>query len=260
MTPTALPHVLDRRLLIRARPSTVFRYFTDSERWASWWGAGSTIDPVPGGRVHIRYPNAVEAGGEVVEIDAPKRIVFTMGYANGQPIPLGASRVTITLAADPAGTRLHLHHEFADAAVRDHHVQGWRYQLSIFANVASDQAQAAATERVDAWFAAWSEPEATKRETLLDEAVASGVAFRDRFSAVDGLDDLKPHLAAVHVFMPGMRLERIGAVRHCQGTAVADWVAKGPDGAERGFGTNVFALDVDGLIADVVGLWGAPGA
>ncbi|MFN7943478.1 MAG: SRPBCC domain-containing protein [Thermoanaerobaculia bacterium] len=260
MTPTALPHALDRRLLIRARPSTVFRYFTDSERWASWWGAGSTIDPVPGGRVHIRYPNAVEAGGEVVEIDAPKRIVFTMGYANGQPMPLGASRVTITLAADPAGTRLHLQHEFADAAVRDQHVQGWRYQLSIFANVASDQAQAAAAERIDAWFAAWSEPEATRREALLAGAVAAGVAFRDRFSAVDGLDDLKPHLAAVHVFMPGMRLERSGAVRHCQGTALADWIARGADGAERGRGTNVFALDADGRIADVVGLWGAPGA
>ena len=39
--------------------------------------------------------------------------------------------------------------------------------------------------------------------------------------------------------MPGMRLERDGDVRHCQGTVLADWVARGADGQERGRGTNV---------------------
>ena len=34
---------------IEADRETVFRYFTDSGRWAAWWGAGSTIDPRPGG-------------------------------------------------------------------------------------------------------------------------------------------------------------------------------------------------------------------
>lgn len=252
-----LPHTLDRRVLIRARRETVFRYFTDSERFAAWWGAGSTIDPRPGGKVHIRHPNAVEAGGEVIELDAPRRIVFTLGYANGQPIALGASRVTIELEIDPGGTRLTLHHAFAagDATARDQHVQGWRYQLSVFANVVSNQVNAAAAERVDAWFAALSEPDAARRLAHLDACVAPSVGFRDRFSMVDSRADLEPHLAAVHVFMPGMRLERTGEVRHCLGTAVADWVAKGSDGAERGRGTNVFGFDLDGKIDDVVGLW-----
>jgi len=44
-------------------------------------------------------------------------------------------------------------------------------------------------------------------------------------------------------------------VRHCQGTVLADWIASGADGAERGRGTNVFTLDPDGRIAGVVGLW-----
>ena len=34
---------------------------------------------------------------------------------------------------------------------------------------------------------------------------------------------LRPHLAAVHRFMPGLRLTRDGAVRHCQVTVLADW-------------------------------------
>jgi uncharacterized protein YndB with AHSA1/START domain len=257
-TGSSLPYTLERRVLIRAKSDAVFRHFTDSARWAAWWGAGSTIEPRPGGKVYIRHPNAVEAGGEVLEIDPPRRIVFTLGFASGQPMPLGGSTVAIELEDDPAGTRLSLHHAFAEPTARDHHVQGWRYQLSVFANVVADEANAGAAERIDAWFAAWSEPDAATRLALLDVAVAPGVSFRDRFSMVDGRSDLEPHLAAVHVFMPGMKLERAGAVRHCKGTALADWIAKGADGAERGRGTNVFGLDTDGRIEEVVGLWAAP--
>ena len=85
---TGLDFVLDRSVTIVARRETVFRYFTDSERFAAWWGPGSTIEPRPGGAVHIRFPNAIEAGGEVVEIAPPRRIVFSYGFASGQPIPI----------------------------------------------------------------------------------------------------------------------------------------------------------------------------
>jgi hypothetical protein len=55
--------------------------------------------------------------------------------------------------------------------------------------------------------------------------------------------------------MPGVRLEREGEVRQCQGTAVVDWLARAADGQERGKGTNVFDLAPDGRIARAVGLW-----
>ena len=154
--PDALPHRLDRRLTIAATPETVFRFFTDSARWAAWWGPGSTIDARPGGHLRIRYPNGVEVSGEVLEIAAPRRIVFTYGYEQGTPIPPGASRVTIQL--EPVGdtTVLHLAHEFADADTRDHHVQGWRYQLSLFANLVAGELHADAADTVDRWFGAWS--------------------------------------------------------------------------------------------------------
>ena len=54
-----LSHELERTVTIRAERATVFRYFTDSERFAAFWGAGSRIDPRAGGDVHIRYPNGV---------------------------------------------------------------------------------------------------------------------------------------------------------------------------------------------------------
>lgn len=255
MTDARLPHALDRTIVIRARRETVFRYFTDSLRWAQWWGAGSMIDPEVGGKLFVRHPNAVEAAGEVVAIEPPAKIVFTFGYASGQPMAVGASLVTITLADDPEGTRLTLVHAFDDVAARDQHVQGWRYQLSVFANIVAAEVNAGAEKRVDAWFAAWSEPDAAKREALLAAHVAPEIRFRDRFSATVGIDDLHPHLEAVHVFMPGLRIARSGPIHHCQGTALTEWVATGADGGERGRGTNIFTFDAEGRIADVVGLW-----
>src|SRR4029078_2854199 len=77
-----LDHHLDRNITIEAPQDLVFKYFTTSERWAAWWGPGSSIEPTPGGRVVIRYPNGVEGGGEVVEVVPPERIVFTFGFAS----------------------------------------------------------------------------------------------------------------------------------------------------------------------------------
>ncbi len=252
------PHRLDRQVVIHAAPEVVFGYLTDTDRWAAWWGAGSSIDARPGGAVTIRYPGGVEASGEVVAIDAPTMMAFTYGYVSGTPIAVGASLVTIRLEAEGLATRLTLTHAFDASSVRDEHVQGWRYQLSIFGNLVADAVHAEAGECVDAWFAAWSDPDAAVRETTLQRIAAPQVGFRDRYSLVDGLPDLLPHLAAVHRFMPGMVLRREGDVRHCQGVVLADWVARGTDGRERGRGTNVFTFDPRGRIVSVVGFWAPP--
>lgn len=253
---TALPYTLDRELVIGATPEIVFRFFTDSPRWAAWWGAGSTIEARPGGRVYIRHPDGTEASGEILELAPPERFVFSYGFASGKPIPPGSSRVTITLAETADGTRLSLTHELPDAAARDEHVQGWRFQLSLFANIVANEVNAGAADAVDAWFRAWSITDAGERERVLAGIADAGVRFRDRFSRLDGISDLVPHIGAAQRFMPEMRLERKGNVRHCQGTVLADWTATGPDGQERGHGTNVYRFNAVGRIVDVTGMWG----
>jgi uncharacterized protein YndB with AHSA1/START domain len=259
MTNRTLPNRVDRTVVIEAEPETVFRFFSDNDRWASWWGKGSTIEPRVGGRVFICHPGGVEVSGEVTEVQPPQRIAFTYGYASSAASPAETSLVTIRLERERHGaTRLHLSHAFADSAMRDEHVQGWRYQLSLFGNLVASEAFAGAAEVVDGWFAAWSDPDATRREATLSRVAADDVRFRDRFSLIDGMEDLRPHLAAVHRFMPGMRLEREGDVRHCQGMVLADWIARGADGQERGRGTNVFVLGADGRIESVTGFWSAP--
>ena len=103
----------------------------------------------------------------------------------------------------------------------------------------------------------WTEIPAIVRE--FDDRAMLTLALVENLQRADLNALEEAHLAAVHVFMPGMRLERTGETRHCQGTVLADWVAHGPDGAERERGTNVFGFDADGRIADVVGVWNPPG-
>jgi uncharacterized protein YndB with AHSA1/START domain len=250
-----LPHRLDRTVSIRAPRETVFRFFTDSARWAAWWGKGSTIDARPGGLISIRYPDGTEAAGEVLDLRPPERIAFSYGFVSGKPFPSGGSRVTMDLEADGGGTRLTLSHEFPDAAARDEFVQGWRYQLSLFANLVADEVNAGAAGLIDEWFAAFFEPDASAREQSLARISIAAVQFRDRFSFTDGFADLLPHISAAQRFMPGLRMERRGDVRHCQGTALAEWVALAADGRERASGTNVFMFGADGRIESVTGFW-----
>jgi hypothetical protein len=172
-----------------------------------------------------------------------------------KPSPPGSSRVTIRLDRHPHGTLLQLTHEFADADSRDEHVQGWRFQFSLFANLVANTVNAAASRQVDRWFATWSEPDAATRDAALAAIGSVDIRFLDKFSAIEGRDEVKAHLAAVHRFMPGMRLERRGEIRHCQWHVLADWVVVGSSGQEQGGGTSLFELDADGRIAKVTGFW-----
>jgi uncharacterized protein YndB with AHSA1/START domain len=250
-----LAYRLDRSVIIHAPRENVFRFLTDTPRWATWWGAGSTIDPRPGGPLLIRFPDGTEVSGEVVEVKPPERMIFTYGFVKGDPIAPGSSRVTVRLEPHGLGTHLQLTHEFADEAVRDHHVQGWRYQLALFSNVVADELHADAASLVDTWFDAWAEPDERTRESALRRVADPELRFQDRFGNTDGLEDLLPHITAAQFHMPGFRMRRVGDVRHCQGTVLIDWVATGGDGQERARGTNVFVLGATGRIQSVTGFW-----
>ena len=250
-----LTESLDRRITIGARRETVFRYFTDSARFARWWGDGSHIDPRPGGEVFIHYPNGVTSKGEVIEIEPPRRVVFT--YTTPGQSLAEASLVTITLDEVEQGTVLNLHHAFSSAKIRDHFVQGWRHQLALFSKTIAEEVHANVAERVDAYLRAWGEPDGRLRRSLLESCATQGIVFRDAFSATDGLEEMLANLEAVQVFMPGMTLTRAGDVRQSHGTAIADWTASAADGSPRGRGSNVYDLSPDGLISRVIGYWGS---
>ncbi len=247
---TELTEFLERRISIYARRETVFAYFTDSARFAGWWGEGSRIDARPEGAVFIRFPNGITASGEVREIEPPRRIVFTYVMAGGV-----ASLVTVTLEEADQGTLVNLRHAFSSGKIRDTFVQGWRYQLALLSKAVSEDRRAAVVERVDAFLRAWGEPDAKTRRELLESCAAPGIVFRDAYSATEGLEDMLANLEAIQVFMPDVTLVRAGDVRLSHGTALAGWTARRENGNPAGSGTNVFDLSPDGRIARVVGFW-----
>lgn len=250
-----LPFAVDREIVISATRATVFRFFTDPARWASWWGAGSTIDPRPGGAVLIRYPGDTTASGTVVELAPPERIVFTYGYDRpGAPIAPGASRVTITVTEVPGGTRVQLRHDVATEALREEHRAGWRYQMGVFGNLVTTEQHAGTAALVDRYFAAWSDKDATTRRAALEATCADDIVYRDRFGFSTGHADLDGHIAAAQVHLPSS-LERDGDPRVSQGTAIVDWQARKASGEVAARGTTVFDLASDGRIARATGFW-----
>lgn len=251
---SALTQSIERTVVIEARPAIVFGFFTDSALWAKWWGAGSTIDPTIGGAVYIRHPNNVEVRGEVEEILPPHSIVFSYGYVSGKPFGPGATRVSIRLAPQGTGTKLTLTHELPEDGMGVQHMQGWRFQLSLFANTVANALHANAASLADTWFELWANPDATQRSAMLRSIASEHLVFRDRYSLNDGHDDLLLHIAATQFHMPGIVMKRVGDVRQCQGTMLADWAASNADGKVLLTGTNVFTLDGDGKISAVTGV------
>jgi uncharacterized protein YndB with AHSA1/START domain len=257
MTTSPKPNEIVRSLVICARRETVFRFFTDSERFALWWGAGSRIEPRPGGELHIRYPEGTTASGQVQELVPGERVVFSYGYdAPGKPIPPGGSTVEVTFADAPGGTRVTLRHTVADEAIARAHDAGWRFQLALFSRVASALEHAGAEATLDAWFAAWAEADPARRRAALDACVTAEVAYRDDFANLEGRVELDSHIAATHVHMAGVKLVRAGKPAVSQGAALVRWQVQKPDGTSAGTGASFVDFAPDGRIARVAGFWG----
>lgn len=120
------PNVLEVSVHIAAAPTTVFPYFTDPARYVQWMGSAADLQPVPGGTFRVKMRDGVEATGEFLEIDPPRKVVFTWGWPHEQSVPPGSTRVVVTFAPEGDGTRVVLrHYGLPDGERRTGHHQGW---------------------------------------------------------------------------------------------------------------------------------------
>ncbi|MFF7750977.1 SRPBCC domain-containing protein [Streptomyces sp. NPDC007971] len=128
---------LERR--IAARPETVFSFFTDREKWLSWMGRDGEFSFEPGGAYRTNVNGDHVAEGRFVEIDPPKRIVFTWGWIeDDMPVPPGSSTVEITLEPVPEGTLLRLvHRDLPSPEAGAAHEEGWTHYVERLAVVAA---------------------------------------------------------------------------------------------------------------------------
>lgn len=117
--------------VIAASPETVFSFFTDSGRWASWQGVGAEVDPRPEGVLRIRMPTGQVASGRFVELAPSHRLVFTWGWeGEDSPLAPGSSTVVVELEPHERGTLVRLTHSGLDAPpLADLHRRGWERYL-----------------------------------------------------------------------------------------------------------------------------------
>jgi uncharacterized protein YndB with AHSA1/START domain len=124
------PPDIVREVRIDASPHEVFAYFTDPDKMIVWKALEATLDPRPGGVFWIDVTGRDVARGEYVEIDPPRRVVFTFGWeSEGSPLPPGASTVEITLVPDGDGTLLRLVHTGVPETIRAGSTAGWDHYL-----------------------------------------------------------------------------------------------------------------------------------
>lgn len=135
--------VVEQTLHIRARPETVWRYWTDAERICDWWGSSADLDPHPGGNCRVVMGSGPVMQGEFLELVPHERIVFSLGWESteGAPaVPPGSTRVEVTLAPDGADTIMTLRHTGLPVSHVAEHDQGWAYFLPLLAHAAASAA------------------------------------------------------------------------------------------------------------------------
>ena len=129
--PEALTMTLDAEF--DAAPERVWQLWADPRQLERWWGPPTypatvtSHDLRPGGRVeyHMTGPEGDESRGywEVVEADAPRRLIFRDGFANADgtansDMPLNEARVTIAEIGE-GRTRMTIQSIFPDVAAME---------------------------------------------------------------------------------------------------------------------------------------------
>jgi uncharacterized protein YndB with AHSA1/START domain len=108
---------------IDAPPEAVFRFFVEPELLTQWLGTWAELRPEAGGvfAVDVGRP----ARGTYVEVEPPRRVVFTWGVLGNETFPPGSSTVEILLTADGEQTHVTLTHRDLPAEERPSHQRGW---------------------------------------------------------------------------------------------------------------------------------------
>ena len=124
---------------IAAPPEVVFPYFIDSGLAVKWIADAAFLDARPGGTFSLDV-RGNPARGEYVEVDPPRRVVFTWGIEGRGDFPPGSSTVEVVLQAEGADGEVTVvtltHRGLPTEDHRRSHQGGWTEFLGILGNVA----------------------------------------------------------------------------------------------------------------------------
>ena len=134
-------NVVEQTVRIKARPETVWKYWTDPQRMCDWWGAAAELDPRPGGVCRVEMGGGPVMRGEYLELVPHERLVFSFGWepTDGAPaIAPGESMVEVTLIEEAGDTIMTLRHTGIPDAAAEMHASGWSHFLPILATAVDD--------------------------------------------------------------------------------------------------------------------------
>jgi uncharacterized protein YndB with AHSA1/START domain len=134
-------NVVEQSVRIKARPETVWKYWTDPRRICDWWGAAAELDPRPGGVCRVEMGGGPVMRGEYLELVPYERLVFSFGWepTDGAPgIAPGESRVEVTLIEEAGETIMTLRHTGIPEAAAEMHASGWSRFLPILATAVDE--------------------------------------------------------------------------------------------------------------------------
>lgn len=121
---------LVKEIFIDGSPEEIFPYLTETDKYLQWMGRSVEIDPRPGGVFEINPNGRDVMRGKFLEVEAPRRVVFTWGWTEpGKGVPAGSTTVEIELIPQDGGTLLRLTHRNLPAPSRDRHEMGWSHYL-----------------------------------------------------------------------------------------------------------------------------------
>jgi uncharacterized protein YndB with AHSA1/START domain len=132
METTAESISVEREIAIAARPETVWQFLVDPEKATRWMGQTASFDPRPGGVYRVDVIPGDTAVGEFVELDPPRRLVYTWGWESGRAssVPPGSTTVEIELVPNADGTTLRFRHRgLPSAEAAQQHAHGWDHYL-----------------------------------------------------------------------------------------------------------------------------------
>src|SRR5689334_1819776 len=93
---TAAP--VQGQIRIEATRETIFPFLIEPEKMVRWMGVQAQAEPEPGGLYRVVVNDSHTARGEFVEVDPPRRVVFSWGWEDeGASIAPGETTVEITL-------------------------------------------------------------------------------------------------------------------------------------------------------------------
>jgi uncharacterized protein YndB with AHSA1/START domain len=130
---------VEREIAIAATPETIWELLTQEDEAVKWMGQWASFDLRLGGTYRVEVIPGNTASGKFVEIDPPRRLVYTWGWEPGSPskVASGSSTIEFELTPHQGGTLLHFRHfglPSSDAA--ESHGHGWDHYLGRLARLA----------------------------------------------------------------------------------------------------------------------------